>query len=189
MIYLFRHGETQFNIQERMLSYTDLALLPTGESHFQAIASVLQTTAFSAIYSSGYQRAWQSAQIIARYRQMSVVRLPGLRERHLGELEGQYRKDVNWQKKINQLSDREFIPSGGESIAVALQRFEESINHIIKHKHGNVLIVSHGGIIALFMKYVLNVHDKNIFLQNGCCHLINTHQQELTVAGLNINFI
>ena len=66
MIYLFRHGETLYNLGNKFQGRIDLPLCNQGIARFERIGKNLPATNIKAIYSSDLKRAIQSAEIIAK---------------------------------------------------------------------------------------------------------------------------
>ena len=63
-IYLVRHGETDWNLQERMQGQADNELNDTGKKQARIVADKLQGITFDAAFSSTLRRAITTAEII-----------------------------------------------------------------------------------------------------------------------------
>mgnify|MGYP000626705443 CR=1 FL=1 len=89
LLYLVRHGETDWNLERRIQGSTDIPLNNTGREQARVTGRLLSSRHWDAIYSSPLSRARETAEIIA-----SEVGLPGptpvdaLVERAYGEAEG-----------------------------------------------------------------------------------------------------
>ncbi|CAI5527544.1 unnamed protein product [Closterium sp. Naga37s-1] len=108
-IVVVRHGETTWNRENRMQGQTESDLSDVGRAQARAVrpASSLTLLAarfaggdlpFTALYSSDLRRAAETAEGVAEavgMRGEQVVRLPGLRERNLGVLEGLVREEAS----------------------------------------------------------------------------------------------
>lgn len=81
---LVRHGETEWNQQMRFQGQTDIPLNAKGLEQAESIATRLQHEPLQAIYSSDLRRAWQTAEVIARYHELSPIPHPDLREMSYG---------------------------------------------------------------------------------------------------------
>ncbi|WP_167489367.1 histidine phosphatase family protein [Vibrio ouci] len=166
-----RHGRTSYNIEGRFLGQTNIPLCKQGIKEIEKIASEFPPLFFKKIYSSEYIRAVETAEIIASNSQLEVIKSRRLIERNLGILDGKKNKNP---EIIKNLSDFNFIPLGGESVRSCITRFSDEINNIATNSEGNVLVVSHGGIINLYMKYIINSKSGRNFLDNGAFHVIES---------------
>jgi broad specificity phosphatase PhoE len=93
MIYLVRHGETQFNIEGRLQGGIDLPLVASGARQASEVGNRLASLVDPswAIWSSPLKRAHQSAEIIAERLGRdadSIIIEDRLREVGLGDWEG-----------------------------------------------------------------------------------------------------
>ena len=72
LLYLVRHGETDWNLQRRIQGSTDIPLNDTGREQAAATGRLLARREWDAIYSSPLSRAIETGELIAR-----EVGLPG----------------------------------------------------------------------------------------------------------------
>jgi broad specificity phosphatase PhoE len=179
-----RHGRTSYNVEGRYLGQTNIPLCTQGIEDVRKIANTISPGFFSKIYSSEYIRAVETAEIIASNSQMKVRKSRRLVERNLGILDGQRKGKGDIDKK---LSDINYTPFGGESVDSCVTRFSNEINNIVRNLEGNVLIVSHGGVINLYMKYTLKSKSDRIFLDNGSFHILDNMCGDIRIKELNIS--
>ena len=89
LIYLVRHGETDWNRARRIQGRTDIHLNDEGRVQAHATGRLLTTRSWSAIVSSPLSRASETAQIIADELRMPEPQLvEALTERNYGAAEG-----------------------------------------------------------------------------------------------------
>ncbi|RAL47586.1 hypothetical protein DM860_011324 [Cuscuta australis] len=160
-IIVIRHGETEWNKEGRIQGHLDVELNEIGREQARAVADRLsREPKISAVYSSDLKRALETAETIAQScGGLEVAKDPGLRERHLGEIQGLLYSEVSKSKTnakayramVSHRDDAE-IPGGGESLDQLRQRCASSLKRIAKsHRGERVVVVSHGGTIrALF---------------------------------------
>ena len=86
--YIFRHGQTDYNIEKRVQSFLDIPLNSNGIAQAQALAENLSNVSFDCIYSSTLSWALDTAKIVLGDRKVKIITDPGLRERNLGVLCG-----------------------------------------------------------------------------------------------------
>src|SRR4051794_38680024 len=120
-IYLIRHGETDWNVQERFQGHTDIPLNENGRSQARQLIAVCRHHKIEAILSSDLSRALETAQIIAAQLEIKVFQNAGLREANLGkaqglthsEIEQQFGKSLIERWKSSQLTDADISYPGG----------------------------------------------------------------------------
>ena len=61
--YLVRHGETEWNSENRMCGRTDVPLSEAGRRQAESLAERLKPIPFEALYSSPLQRARETARL------------------------------------------------------------------------------------------------------------------------------
>jgi broad specificity phosphatase PhoE len=96
IIYLIRHGETDWNLDKKIQGQTDIPLNEQGRRQAEALAVRLASIPLNVIYTSDLGRARETAEIIAA-KQSHVVNLsitPDIRECHYGLWEGLTRGEV-----------------------------------------------------------------------------------------------
>ncbi len=152
-IYLIRHGETDWNLQQRYQGQKDIPLNETGIKQAQMISESLNGTHFDALYSSDLIRAFQTAQQISKKINLPIITHPSLREINQGDWEGKYIKDVlatsaDEVRAVYQNPHTARKP-GGESIAEVAHRMYTFLDILAeKHHQQTIIIVSHGLAIA-----------------------------------------
>ncbi|MBD2806607.1 histidine phosphatase family protein, partial [Xenorhabdus sp. ZM] len=188
MIYLMRHGSTSYNLMGRMLGQTDIPLCETGIKNVRSIAPKMRDFGIRLIYCSNYIRAIQTANIISSVIGVNVTMRESLKERHLGVLDGKSKDSIRWCGFIQKLGERNFTPENGERVDNCLERFSGEMKRIVNFHldEEDVLVISHGGIIALFMRYVMHVNNKLSFLDNCAFHILYTDRKgSFHVSKLN----
>ncbi|HEX4185846.1 MAG TPA: histidine phosphatase family protein, partial [Stellaceae bacterium] len=65
LLFLFRHGETDWNRAGRLQGHTDTLLNATGLAQAQALAERLRPHRLDAVMSSDLVRAWTTGRIVA----------------------------------------------------------------------------------------------------------------------------
>jgi 2,3-bisphosphoglycerate-dependent phosphoglycerate mutase len=90
---LLRHGESQWNLDNRFTGWTDVDLTPKGVAEAHAAAALLREGAylFDVVYTSVLKRAIRTQSIAMEDLDLlwvPVVRNWRLNERHYGDLQG-----------------------------------------------------------------------------------------------------
>jgi len=156
-LYVVRHGETDWNRERRIQGQQDPPLNEVGRQQARALAGRLSAIRFDAVYSSDLRRARETAEIIAAGRRLPIHVTPALRERSFGRWEGERFEDLphldpaGWQSWLERRPDA--APHGGESDAALEKRSVAIFQRIVEaFPGGDVLVVSHGGLIAAMIR-------------------------------------
>lgn len=170
MIYLVRHGETDWNLARRIQGSTDIPLNDTGRAQAAATGELLASREWDGIYSSPLSRAFETAEIIAaRLGLDSPVVMPELAERAYGEAEGLDGAAIDARfpgaTPVPGRESREDVAGRAIPAIVALAE---------QHPGESLLIVSHGGVIRTILTAVTNGIHQDPHLQepirNGSVH-------------------
>ena len=168
IVYLLRHGETDWNSEQRIQGNTDISLNANGLNQARQAADYLTRFDIEAIYSSNLSRAYETASIIATKLQKPHFIDKELTEVNMGRWEGSRWDDIKIEyidylpKWLNNLEN---IPApGGESYGQVQVRVVRAYKRIIsKHREdSNILIVSHGIAIKTLIAYILGLSLNNL---------------------------
>jgi 2,3-bisphosphoglycerate-dependent phosphoglycerate mutase len=159
---LIRHGESQWNLENRFTGWVDVPLSAKGEAEAKAAGEKLVGIQFEAAYVSVLKRAIDTLRIVLdviRQTTVPIEKDQALNERMYGDLQG-LNKDETVQKygaEQVKLWRRSYDvrPPGGESLQDTAQRVLPYYERRIKPPvlaGGNVLVVAHGNSLrALVM--------------------------------------
>lgn len=151
VVYLIRHGETEWNKIGKFQGSTDIALSEGGIKQAYLAADVLNGK-FDYIYASPLSRAKQTADIIGGASNITPQIEAELREINFGIWEGLTFEEIREQYPKEFLSWRNpsqgYLMSDDLSINHAGKRASEAIRTIVKEHDGErIAIVAHGGIL------------------------------------------
>jgi len=173
--FLFRHGQTDLNVQGRWQGSTSDALLnQTGKEQAEILRQTIisKNLQLDKLYSSPLLRAVQTANIIADqgWHRLNYMVLHDLREGNFGECEGLTFEESR-QKYGDELIDTYFNPTfdtwdvkfpGGESKHEIFKRVQSCLKYIFQINpwiYDNRLgIVCHAGVISS-LKCGLNLKE------------------------------
>jgi broad specificity phosphatase PhoE len=93
-VVFWRHGQTQWNVEQRFQGHTDIALNETGVAQAARAAALLASLRPSMIVSSHLRRALDTAGELASLTGLEVMVDKDLRERGGGEWEGLTRAEI-----------------------------------------------------------------------------------------------
>jgi 2,3-bisphosphoglycerate-dependent phosphoglycerate mutase len=157
MLVLIRHGQSQYNLENRFTGWVDVPLTATGEQEARQTGKALQRSGFipEQCFTSNLQRAQRTLDIILeeihRKGDVPVTRNEALNERHYGDLQGKNKAETATEFGEEQVHiwrrSFDIAPPNGESLkdtaARTLPYFDQVIIPLLK-KNKNILVVAHG---------------------------------------------
>jgi len=159
-LFLFRHGETDWNREGRLQGHTDTPLNQTGLVQAQALSEILRPHRLDAVVSSDLSRARTTAQIVAEALGLPLFTDAGLRETDVGAAEGLLWSDAKTRfgEGLTErwYSDGDVAFPGGETGTetrirglAALQRFAAA------QPFRRIGVSTHGAMLRQLMKHAL----------------------------------
>ena len=160
-LYAARHGQTEWNLLNKVISRTDQPLTETGLEQAKLLARRAAECGIDLIYVSPMLRARQTAQEVAKLCNAPVIMDVRLTEHNYGIYEGRSRKDPEYQASRRQFASR--YP-GGESLLDVTARVYDFLRQIKAEQDGKtILIVSHGGICRAIRTYFEDMSVEEYF--------------------------
>lgn len=86
--YFIRHGQTDWNKEQRLQGQTDIPLNDMGREQAEALQALVATINITHVYYSPLSRAQETMHIACKHLSVPKVALEGLKELHCGEWEG-----------------------------------------------------------------------------------------------------
>lgn len=159
--FFVRHGETEGNKQGVVQGDTDVPLNDTGREQAARAGERLVKEKVEVIFSSDMIRAKETADIIRAKASVSEVIIDDrLRERYMGKAEGAPIKELS--KQFPGIYQYRGKPADNESYEEAEKRVWEAVSeHLSKHRHKNVVIVSHGAALRSLMRRIKNIDPEH----------------------------
>jgi len=165
-IYVFRHGETNFNKSKRFTGRVNSRLTPKGIEQSNLIAEKLRKKEFQIAFKTSLSRSSNSLKIVLRHHSecRRVIVDDRMVERSYGDLERKYQQTIikKYDKKQFDLWHRSYDipPPGGESIKMVEKRvlsFVRDLQSLMKREKVNVVISAHNNSMRPFRKYFENL--------------------------------
>lgn len=150
-LYVARHGQTQWNAENKICGTTDLPLNELGWAQAAELAEKCGAYQIDLIVSSTMLRARQTAGVVAEKYNLPVITDPRLVEQNYGIYEGMDRQTPGFLANKRHFAYR--YPQGESMLDVGHRIY--SLLEDVKREHGdkNVLIVCHGGVMRLIRSY------------------------------------
>ena len=188
-----RHGQSTWNREHRIQGQLDPPLSDEGRRQAERVGQRLAGRRLAGFYSSDLKRAFQTSQVIQAVIGQSPEPMAGLREIYLGEWEGLHTGELaerfpqawsSWSEEPNW----DLVP-GGEGAALFESRVAAALDAILeRHHHGEVLVVTHGGVIQSALHRVIGRASRGLFpfkIQNASISVIEKRAHRLIIGGVN----
>lgn len=166
IFYLFRHGETSYNLEKRWQGCSiDSLLNLNGQRQAAQLAEKLQNNGLEIIYSSALKRALQTSTIVATKLDVPIQIIPDLREGNLGKAEGLLAQEVEnaypdiFQAWYSPDNDMSIAFPHGESKQQMQDRMFAVFHNLLQTPEQTIGVCSHGSSIRyLLMKFGILPH-------------------------------
>lgn len=145
MIYITRHGETNWNTQKKVMGKVDEPLNKKGIEQAKSTRDNLSNLKIDLIICSPLLRAKETALIINETLSTEIIYDDRISERDFGEFEGMETKDFDfwgyWDYYKNEHYER------AENIQIFFKRIYSFLDDIKeKYSDKNIMLVAHGGV-------------------------------------------
>ena len=188
-----RHGQSTWNHERRIQGQLDPPLSDEGRRQAKELGHRLAGRTFAGFYSSDLKRAAETAQLVGKAVRIEPKPLAELREIYLGEWEGLRTEEIadrfpqvwaSWTEE----PDWDLVP-GGEGSAAFEARVSAALDAIFeRHAEGDVLVVTHGGVIQIALHHVVGRPGRGIFpfrIQNASVSVLERRNGRVVVSGVN----
>ncbi|MDO4962693.1 MAG: histidine phosphatase family protein [bacterium] len=153
MYYLFRHGETNWNVEKRIkgqLEDLKTEFTSKGKTQIDNILNEIKKYNIEAIFTSDSYRTKETSKIINLNLQLPIYYYEKFRGLNMGDFQGGFMSDfLNNEKVKKAFVDYNYVIPGGESINQLNERFISGLDIIRdNYNYSKVAIVSHGAAIS-----------------------------------------
>ena len=172
-LYLVRHGETDWNATGRLQGSTDVPLNERGRAQALALAAQLSHHGVERVFTSDLSRARETGSIIAAHLHLAEPAVEAdLRERRFGVFEGLTRDEIAHRYPVEWRAwhDKTVMPEGGEARDASVARLAAALDRVWEQTVGTTLVVSHGGIMRLWLSELAGYLVPNI--PNGATFVV-----------------
>ncbi|PKB72125.1 MAG: hypothetical protein BZY87_01980 [SAR202 cluster bacterium Io17-Chloro-G6] len=190
---IVRHGETDWNAEERIQGHTDIGLSVTGAEQARLLGARLASIPIDVAYCSDLKRASETATLAIGEREVVLNRTASLREYHKGSFEGMTLTEIkdqfpdDYPRYLEKNLD--YAPAGGETTRDVSSRMAQVFGEIKgKHLNETVLVVGHGGSLRAGMVSLLSMPlEGNWSFVFGNCGLtlIETYEDNAVLRLFN----
>lgn len=169
---LVRHGESQWNKENRFTGWIDIALSPKGEEEAKSAGEKLKGMKFDKAFTSMLQRAIKTFEIAAQtagFKHLIAEKDEALNERMYGDLQGLNKDECREKFGQEQVHiwrrSYDIPPPGGESLKNTAERvlpyYHKRIEPMLKEGK-NILVVAHGNSLRALIMYLEKLSGEQI---------------------------
>lgn len=190
---IFRHGQTDWNIEHRLMGKRDISLNDVGKEQAEKLALRFITEQINVFYCSPLKRAKETANIVAGKHGKQAIIMNDLIEMNLGKFEGKTKKvRVKMFPEFEVANDKHRTKMGMETFSDWIPRLKtQTIPTLLKNHKGKTIVLSthdqkmRAILVALGMQKevkgetirnsavsIIEINDGNI---NIICHNDTSH--------------
>ncbi len=180
--YLFRHGETDWNAEQRFQGHVDIPLNDRGRLQAQALVPLLEPLGLDGVVSSDLSRAVETGQVVATALGIPLAQDVRLREAYLGEAQGltlpeireRFGLELAQRWRSTRVTDADIQYPGGETGRAVMLRALAALEGHVDRQPGfkRVGVACHGGVIRRLMQAVLADGHEPLPIPNGVIYEI-----------------
>ena len=155
-LHIVRHGETDYNKQDRYLGREDLSLNSAGINQAKELAEKVKDLQIDVVISSPLKRTMETSRIIAPNKEIIMDNY--FIERSIGVYEGLTKQEAKnkypnlYSRNITRIFNE--APPQGETIQQVQERVFKGLNELKrKYQDKNILLVTHAFIAKVINKY------------------------------------
>ncbi len=192
-LYLIRHGETEWNTVKRFQGWTDIELSEKGLKQAELLGKRFENIHIDELYASPLKRAVKTAEGISKASGLEIKTSEYFKEINFGAWEGKTRSE------LSELYGSEFddfikhpqdLPFPGEgNFDNVTKRIKKGLDEVLDGKDDvSIAIVSHGGIIRLMIKYLLDIKEdlyNSTWIDNTSISLVEIRKNSAMLRVLN----
>ena len=186
-LYLFRHGETDWNKESRVQCSIDTELNENGLNQAHINCKNLKDKGIECVYSSPLKRAYKTAEILAKGVGAKIEVVEGLKEMVGGDYEGLTKQEIiskfgkeNYEMFSHTRNDgMELCYLNGETKKATRERIRHTVENICKNSpYNTIAIASHGFILREFIRST--DFENDVLLKN--CEVLEAEYKNGEIA-------
>ncbi len=192
-VYVVRHGQTAWNLEEVFRGRADIPLDETGKKEVHLAGEALQNENVHAVYSSPLSRSMETAEKIAKFHDIAVTPLEAIIDMSYGEWEGVSLKEIAakypdlhslWLQEPHKVR----FPNGETLEEVRARTMEAVENLVAKHLNETIALVTHRApnkVICCALLGLDNSHFWRIQQDTASTNLFVYQNEQWIVSFLN----
>ena len=173
-IIVIRHGQTDWNVEEKLQGVTDIPLNSEGIRQAEIAREIINNIDFDMIICSTLKRTIQTTKIISKDKNVPIKYDERITERNYGILEGLKTDEINFDEYFEYYKNKPC--KDGESIQVFFDRIYKFLDDVKENykDYNKILLVTHGDVVRAIKCYFNGIPNdgnvKNLIINN--CEII-----------------
>jgi 2,3-bisphosphoglycerate-dependent phosphoglycerate mutase len=168
---LVRHGQSQWNLENRFTGWVDVELSELGRKEASEAGVKLKGYPCDVLWTSDLKRAHQTLELIVAETgwKVPVVKTQALNERHYGDLQGLNKAETVEKHGAEQVHlwrrSYDVRPPNGESLKDTVARVQPILDHCLYPALAagkNLVVVAHGNSNRSLFKMIEDIADEKI---------------------------
>lgn len=167
-IYFFRHGQTEFNLEDRFQGLSNSNLTTKGVEQAIKIGELLDEIESAKVFASPLKRVLDTVEI-ALYHKFPTSIDDRLQEVCYGEWETKKRDEIpenilkeREKNRYSFVHPGEYLGHKGESYEEIYERIKNFIEEIRASEEHNIFVFAHNGVLLNALKYLKNKTNEEI---------------------------
>lgn len=197
---IVRHGQSQWNLENRFTGEVDVDLTDKGREEALSAGKKLEGYKFDIAFTSELKRAQETLDIILheiKETNIPIYKNKALNERNYGDLQGLNKADTATKFGDEQVliwrRSYDIAPPNGESLKDTYNRvipyYQKEIAPLL-HSGKNIIIAAHGNSLRSLMMYLENITAENIVQVNIPTGVPRVYQlDETTQTILSVKYL
>ncbi len=165
-LYLLRHGQSEWNILNKVQGQEDTLLTEKGIKQANKAAERLKNEGIDMVYSSDLKRAYNTAEIVGNKLNLEVNKLDAIREIHFGIWQGldlnTIKNDHEEDYKLWRTEPHKLNIKNAENLQTLQKRVLGDVQTLVaENPNKKILLVSHGAAIKALILGILDIDLAN----------------------------
>lgn len=184
---VFRHGETDWNLNKKFQGHTNIPLNRKGREQAKCLQEKFASIKLDVCLCSDLDRAKETATIALAGHTVPYLYSSALRETHLGDVEGQsqiqivekYGEDMLLRWRSIKPEDQSMGFPGGETKIQHLERIKVYVEATLlaNPNFRSVAVSTHGGSLVRLVHAAQNSPETAIVIPNCCLYELSFNRQ------------
>jgi broad specificity phosphatase PhoE len=186
-LYFVRHGETNNNLQKRVVSFND-QLTDNGRLQAQQLAKRIAEEPIDLIITSPHKRTKETAEIVAKKININIQEISLLGEKKWPSvIEGKLLKDPEVEKVFDLMREKNNVDpnwhySDEENFLDIKKRAQLFIEYVSKLTYANILAVSHEYFIKMIIATMMHGDRLSYEIFRDFFHFTSLDNTSLTLC-------
>lgn len=178
LLFVFRHGETDWNRAGRLQGHIDVPLNRMGLAQAAALSEKLLPHRLDAVLSSDLARALDTGRAVAEAAGVPLIVDAGLRETNVGDAEGLLWAEAK-ARFGEELTERWFaeedvaFPGGETGLATRMRALAALRRFAAAHPYRRIGVSTHGALVRQLMKHALPPGSLPVKTRNTVLYILH----------------